>query len=703
MGHDAMVNAGDIARLADVGRAAVSNWRRRHDDFPQPVGGTAASPLFSLPEVEDWLRRNGKSYEMSLGDRVWQRVRASGDDLRLGDRVGCAGAFLLYLHRDPGGWKRLSTSPDPVALLPEAAATATADLPVPAAWDLIDARLYHLLADLAAEQGPASAFELLCERYAEAHSRRLAVTRPEIAGLLARLARHDLEDLVDGPLPGDAAENGPVPGASEESSVPGDAPEDGEPAAPTVLDPACGIGELLLPLAGARVLGQEVGETAALLTAVRLLLRDTRAEIVAGDSLRLDGFPRLRADAVVCDPPFNERAWGYEDLTADPRWEYGLPPRGEPELAWVQHCLAHVRPGGLVAILMPPAAASRRPGKRIRGNLLRAGALRAVVTLQAGGPDLWLLRRPRLGDAPPSQVLLMDAASPTAREASVPGFSAPPSPPGEDGPAAVEAAWRAFTADPGKPPPGHCRTVRIIDLLDDEVDLAPARHLPLLADDEDPAAVFVTTAERFRALAAALPDAPPALDALPRPLDLPSTTIGELVKAGLLTVHQGPPRMPADEGTAPVLTAADLTAGGAPTGRGSPGPGAVTIQAGDVVAAGVTGDGAARTITEGGAMLGPQLYLYRVDPDRLDPDFLAGCLRYAGVWATSRSHPGASRVDARRVRIPRLSLAEQRVYGAAFRRLVELEDRLRETAALGEALIRLGFDGLVGGHLRPSG
>ncbi|GAA3836412.1 N-6 DNA methylase [Sphaerisporangium flaviroseum] len=638
------MNAGDIARLADVGRAAVSNWRRRYDDFPQPVGGTAASPLFSLPEVEDWLRRNGKSYEMSLGERVWQRLRASGDDLRLGDLVGCAGAFLLFLRRDPGGWREAARSSEPAKRLHQAAATATADLPVPVDWSLIDARLYRLLADLAAEQGPLGAFELLCERYVVAHSRQLSVTRADIAELVARLAR------------------------LEESPA-------GESL--TVLDPSCGVGAMLLPFTGARVLGQESGDTAALLTAVRLLLRDARAEVVAGDSLRLDGFPDLRADVVVCDPPFNERAWGYEELTGDPRWEYGLPPRGESELAWVQHCLAHVRPGGLVAILMPVAAAGRRPGKRIRGNLLRAGALRAVVTLAPGGPDLWLLRRPA-GERPSSLVLLMDGTG------GLPG---------------VEAAWRAFTADPESEAPGTGHAVRIIDLLDDEVDLTPARHRPY-REEEDPALGFAAVRDRFHAAVAALPQYTPAIAALAETRDLPSTTIGELVRAGLVTIHQGPPKMPADLGEVPVLTAADLAGGGGPSGRTSHDPGHITLEAGDVVATSTT-EGAARTVTEGGAVLGSQLHLYRVDHDRMDPDFLAGYLRYAG--AATRAYPGASRVDARRVRIPRLSLPEQRVYGRAFRELLALEDRLRETTALGETLIRLGFDGLIGGHLRPNG
>src|SRR5690554_909616 len=52
---DQQVTAADIARLAGVTRAAVSNWRRRHDDFPSPVGGTSSSPLFALDQVREWL------------------------------------------------------------------------------------------------------------------------------------------------------------------------------------------------------------------------------------------------------------------------------------------------------------------------------------------------------------------------------------------------------------------------------------------------------------------------------------------------------------------------------------------------------------------------------------------------------------------------------------------------------------------------
>ncbi|MBB2909876.1 hypothetical protein FHS43_001122 [Streptosporangium becharense] len=619
------VNAGDIARLAGVGRAAVSNWRRRHEDFPQPVGGTASSPLFSLPEVAVWLRANGKSFEVSLGDLVWQRMRTSADDLRLGELVGKAGAFLLFLHREPAAWRDHG-----MGSLARMEAV-TADLPGSIDLRLDDQALLRLLTELAAERGPLDAFEFLFERYVEAHSRQLSVTRDDVAALMIRLV----------------------------------APDKG-----AVLDPACGVGTLLLH--ADTPLGQEISETSALLTAVRVLLRGAQARIVAGDSLREDGLAGELADAVVCDPPFNERAWGYEELAGDPRWEYGLPPRGEPELAWVQHCLAHVRPGGLVAILMPTAAAGRRPGKRIRSNLLRAGALRAVVTLAPGGPDLWVLRRPD-GARPPSRLLVIDAAE----DLSV-----------------VEPAWRAYASDPEAEPSGESRTVRIIDLLDDEVDLTPARHRPQQGS-LDFLREFTDALARFKETSATLSDATPALELLTERNDLPTTTVGELAKAGLITILQAPARMSADEGPLPVLTADDTAMGSSPSGRTVLDPALVMIMPGDVVASAL---GTVRLITQSGAALGPHLTLYRVDPQRLDSGFLAGFLRSADA---TRVHPGSSRLDVRRARVPMLPLSDQRRYGTAFRELFELEDRLRDTRALGETLIRLGFDGLVDGHLRP--
>lgn len=72
----ALVTGAEIARLVGVTRAAVSNWRRRYDDFPAPGGGAANSPLFSLVEVQAWLDRQRKGQEISPEVELWQALRA---------------------------------------------------------------------------------------------------------------------------------------------------------------------------------------------------------------------------------------------------------------------------------------------------------------------------------------------------------------------------------------------------------------------------------------------------------------------------------------------------------------------------------------------------------------------------------------------------------------------------------------------------
>lgn len=77
-----LITGSEIARLAGVTRAAVSNWRRRYDDFPTPVGGGVNSPLYDLTEVQAWLDRQRKGQEVSVEVRLWQALRgAYGDDM----------------------------------------------------------------------------------------------------------------------------------------------------------------------------------------------------------------------------------------------------------------------------------------------------------------------------------------------------------------------------------------------------------------------------------------------------------------------------------------------------------------------------------------------------------------------------------------------------------------------------------------------
>ncbi|KOG28651.1 restriction endonuclease subunit M, partial [Streptomyces resistomycificus] len=114
------MTAAGIARLAGVGRAAVSNWRRRHADFPKPVGGTETSPSFALAEVEAWLRHQGKLAEVPLRERVWQQL--AGHPQGPVTALTHAGCGLLLIHDRPTVWLEVSAGSDErlAAMLPGA-------------------------------------------------------------------------------------------------------------------------------------------------------------------------------------------------------------------------------------------------------------------------------------------------------------------------------------------------------------------------------------------------------------------------------------------------------------------------------------------------------------------------------------------------------------------------------------------------------
>jgi hypothetical protein len=761
------VTAAGIARLAGVGRAAVSNWRRRHADFPKPVGGTETSPSFALAEVESWLRKQGKLAEVPLRERVWQQL--VGHPEGPVTALVYAGCALLLIHERPTVWLDVSagsderlaaklpgeleqvivprlgavrgrgvhrgrsvsaatavnppasthtssavnavntpadattpppsvnTAPTPPAVNtaptapavntthaltpvntapadhPQPTATPTSAAPTPAVHTptgpqlLPSAPLLRGVAELAAEMGARQTFEFLLGRHLDANPRQYTLTPAELARLMAELA-------------------GP---------------------ARTALDPACGTGALLravTPRPDQELYAQDNAPELAALTALRLALH-ARVTVrgTAGDTLRADAYPALRADAVLCHPPFNERNWGHDELAYDPRWEYGFPARNESELAWVQHALARLKDGGTAVLLMPPAAASRRSGRRIRADLLRRGALKAVVALPIGAAPpyniplhLWVLRRPERAPAQP-EVLLVDTGRFATEGRGGPDWQAVRG--------AVLDAWQAFDrAGRLDDEPGLARSVPVIELLDDDVDLAPARHLPP-ATAADGVGQLTAVRERLGEtlrLTADLTPPPVANPAAAQPARWPLTTIGELARGGALVMRTG-----GNGGHArvPVLTDHDVLAGTAPSGMlPESDEEAVLTEPGDVVVPVLGGGSMARVIDEvtAGAALGRSLVLLRPDPAALDPWFLAGFLRGTANNRQASSYAStATRLDVRRLQLPRLPLDEQRRYGARFRALEDFERALRQAGRLGEQLVRGMYDGLTDGTVTP--
>ncbi|WP_406372457.1 N-6 DNA methylase [Streptomyces sp. NBC_00647] len=675
MQHNATeVTAAGIARLAGVGRAAVSNWRRRHADFPKPVGGTETSPSFALAEVESWLRDQGKLAEVPLRERVWQQL--AGHPEGPVTALVHAGCVLLLIHDRPTDWLELSAGSDerlasllPAALdqviTPRFGAPRERAVNTPAGPALLtSAPLLRGAAELAAELGARQTYEFLLGRHLDANPRQYTLTPGDLAALMAELV-------------------GP---------------------ARTALDPACGTGALLravAPRPDQELYGQDSAPELAALSGLRLALQGKAAvRTAAGDSLRADAYPVLKADVVLCHPPFNERNWGHDELAYDARWEYGFPARTESELAWVQHALAHLRDGGAAAVLMPPAAASRRSGRRIRADLLRRGALRAVIALPVGAAPpyniplhIWVLRRPEKAPAQP-ELLVVDSGASAGEGRGGLDWAAVRS--------AVLDAWRPFERTGTAPErPGFSRSVPVIELLDDDVDLAPARHLPPAAaggGTERLASVREHLGDTLRLTA----DLTPAEARRMPPVRWPLITVGELARGGALLLRTGGNSAP---GRAAVLTDHDVLAGTAPSGSLPEGEEeAVLVEAGDVVVPVLGGGSMARVVDEdtAGAVLGRNLTLLRPDPASLDPWFLAGFLRGTANNRQASSYAStATRLDVRRLQLPRLALDDQRRYGERFRALAEFEDALRRAGRLGEQLVRGMYDGLTDGTVTP--
>ncbi len=663
------VTAAGIARLAGVGRAAVSNWRRRHPDFPKPVGGTDTSPAFDLADVERWLRDQGKLGRIPLRERVWQQVEREPDGTSAALRL--VGAALLLLRARPDAGEEMAGAGEGLSAALEAVLVDRLGtghpVALPPAARLAGHRdLLAGVAELGRELGPGPAFEFLLGRHLDAGPRQYVVTPARLAELMAELAG-----------PADA-----------------------------VLDPACGYGGLLRAApAEAAVHGQDGDPDLAALTALRAALHtDGPVRVRVGDSLRADAFPASRADAVLCHPPFNERNWGHEELAYDARWEYGLPPRAESELAWVQHALAHAREDGCVVLLMPPAAASRRSGRRIRADLLRRGALRAVVALPAGAAPpygiplhLWVLRRPGSDSRAPQRLLLVDTGDLSDGRAKAPWQRLR---------SAVLDAWHAFERHGAVPErPGVSRTVQVIDLLDDDVDLTPARHLPprVVGGGESG---LTEIRDRLTGALRRTAELAPSAAVRGAPAHWPLTSVGELARAGALVMRTGGAGAVCGGAAPAVLTEHDIVAGGAPSGTLPEGPDEepVLVAAGDVVLP-VMGRGTVTRVVDeasAGSALGRNVYLLRPDPDTLDPWFLAGFLRGTANNQQASSYTStATRLDVRRLQVPRLPLADQRRYGERFRALAAFEEAQQLAFTLGELLVQGLYDGLTDGSVSP--
>lgn len=133
------------------------------------------------------------------------------------------------------------------------------------------------------------------------------------------------------------------------------------------------------------VYGQESNPTTWKLAAMNMAIRgiDFNFGKKNADTFLDDQHPDLRADFVMANPPFNIKDWWHESLEGDARWQYGTPPKGNANFAWMQHMLHHLAPTGSMALLLANGSMSSNTNNEgeIRRRLVEEDLVECMLAL----------------------------------------------------------------------------------------------------------------------------------------------------------------------------------------------------------------------------------------------------------------------------------------------------------------------------------
>lgn len=215
-----------------------------------------------------------------------------------------------------------------------------------------------------------------------------------------------------------------------------------------IYDPTSGSGSLLITIGKSvakyipnkdRIMyyAQEWKENTYNLTRMNLVMRGIKPDNIfarCGDTLEEDWpwfdeadpagtYRPLYVDAVVSNPPYSQH-WDPSNKEGQPRYRYGMAPKGKADYAFLLHDLYHIKPDGIMAIVLPHGVLFRGDAVggsdgqgegegRIRRNLIENNHIEAIIGLPAniffgtGIPTIIMVLRQKRRE---SDVLFIDAS-----------------------------------------------------------------------------------------------------------------------------------------------------------------------------------------------------------------------------------------------------------------------------------------------------
>ena len=209
-----------------------------------------------------------------------------------------------------------------------------------------------------------------------------------------------------------------------------------EPYKGRVFDPCCGSGGMFIMsekfienhqgnVDDISIYGQESNQTTFRLCRMNLAIRGIDGSQVKWNtegSFLSDLHKDLKADYILANPPFNDSDWSGELLQTDPRWQYGTPPTGNANFAWLQHMVYHLSPKGIMACVLANGSLSSQTSNEgeIRKALIQNDLVDCIVALpkqlfyNTGIPAcIWFISRKRTGNGDrkrSGEILFIDAS-----------------------------------------------------------------------------------------------------------------------------------------------------------------------------------------------------------------------------------------------------------------------------------------------------
>lgn len=206
-----------------------------------------------------------------------------------------------------------------------------------------------------------------------------------------------------------------------------------------IYDPTSGSGSLLINIGKSaskyisgenkvKYYAQELKQNTYNLTRMNLVMRGIEADNIVtrnGDTLEDDwpyfdendpigSYNPLYVDAVVSNPPYS-LAWNPVDKETDPRYAgYGIAPKGKADYAFLLHDLYHIKPDGIMTIVLPHGVLFRGGEEgEIRKNLIEKNKIDTIIGLPAnifygtGIPTIiMVLKQKRINN----DILIIDAS-----------------------------------------------------------------------------------------------------------------------------------------------------------------------------------------------------------------------------------------------------------------------------------------------------